>query len=303
MTRYHGKHRAPSRTRRPGSALLLATAIAAPAAGLGAPAAQATPGGGAVLTTPVTTATVARYVTVSANVRSGPGTGYTVVGSLAKGAKVSGTYTSNGWFKLGTGRYVSGSLLTSTPPSSTVTRYTTVTANVRSGPSTSHAVVGTAAKGTKLTGTMTSTGWLKVDSGRYVSGSVLTSTPPSTSPAPSPGTVTGAMVLNEAAKYAGIYYVYGGTTPAGFDCSGYTSYVFRQLGISLPRTAADQRRATAYTSNPRPGDLVFFGTYHVAIYAGNGYIWDSGKPGLPVQKRAIWSYADVTYGHVAGVSN
>lgn len=48
---------------------------------------------------------------------------------------------------------------------------------------------------------------------------------------------------------------------------------------------------------------MFFGTYHAAIYAGDGYIWDSGKPGLPVQKRKIWSYADVTYGHVAGVSN
>ncbi|MEP7194051.1 MAG: C40 family peptidase [Actinomycetota bacterium] len=104
-------------------------------------------------------------------------------------------------------------------------------------------------------------------------------------------------VLGIAASLAGIYYIYGGTTTAGFDCSGFTQYVFNKVGISLPRTAEQQRQATTPVTNPRPGDLVFFGTpaYHNGIYAGNGMMWDSPKTGSAVALRAIWSSA-VTYG-------
>ena len=54
----------------------------------------------------------------------------------------------------------------------------------------------------------------------------------------------GAAVMAIAARYAGIAYVYGGTTPAGFDCSGYVRYVMAQVGVSLPRTSSEQRAAT-----------------------------------------------------------
>ncbi|MEO6411402.1 MAG: NlpC/P60 family protein [Pedococcus sp.] len=104
-------------------------------------------------------------------------------------------------------------------------------------------------------------------------------------------------VLAIAAQYEGIMYVYGGTTPAGFDCSGFTAYVFRQVGISLPRTAEQQRQAVTPVSNPQPGDLVFFGApaYHMGIYAGNGMMWDSPRSGKAVALRSIWS-SSVTYG-------
>lgn len=104
-------------------------------------------------------------------------------------------------------------------------------------------------------------------------------------PAPSGG------IVGIAAQYTGIYYVHGGTTPAGFDCSGYTSFVYQQAGISLPRTAAAQQAAATPVSNPQPGDLVFWGypAYHVGIYAGDGMVYDSGRPGIPTQKRAIFS--------------
>jgi peptidoglycan DL-endopeptidase CwlO len=116
-------------------------------------------------------------------------------------------------------------------------------------------------------------------------------------PAPAPSKPAAGGVLGIAAQYAGIMYVYGGTTPAGFDCSGFTQYVFRQVGISLPRTAEDQRQATTPVSNPQPGDLVFFGSpaYHVGIYAGNGMMWDSPRTGKAVALRSIWS-SSVTYG-------
>lgn len=107
-----------------------------------------------------------------------------------------------------------------------------------------------------------------------------------------------AGVLGIAASLAGIYYIYGGTTTAGFDCSGYTQYVFGQIGIKLPRTAEQQRQFATPVSNPVPGDLVFFGApaYHVGIYAGNGKMWDSPQTGSSVSLRSILSNA--TYGRV-----
>lgn len=105
-------------------------------------------------------------------------------------------------------------------------------------------------------------------------------------------------VLAIAAQYEGLMYSYGGTSPStGFDCSGFTQYVFGKVGISLPRTAEEQRQVTARVSNPQPGDLVFFGSpaYHVGIYAGNGMMWDSPRSGKAVALRSIWS-SNVTYG-------
>lgn len=107
-------------------------------------------------------------------------------------------------------------------------------------------------------------------------------------------------VLGYAQQYTGIMYSWGGTSPStGFDCSGYIQYVFNKAGISLPRTAEQQRQATTPVSTPQPGDLVFWGApaYHNAIYAGNGMIYDSGKPGIPTQKRKMFSGV-TSYGRV-----
>lgn len=83
-------------------------------------------------------------------------------------------------------------------------------------------------------------------------------------------------ILATANGQLGVSYRYGGTTPAGFDCSGFVQYVFRKNGISLPRTSYDQFKAgkSIAKSELKPGDLVFFNTYgsgasHVGIYAGN----------------------------------
>lgn len=105
-------------------------------------------------------------------------------------------------------------------------------------------------------------------------------------------------VLAIAAQYKGLMYLYGGTSPStGFDCSGFTQFVFKKVGISLPRTAEAQRQATTRVSNPQPGDLVFFGSpaYHVGIYAGGGRMWDSPRSGKSIDLHSIWS-SNVTYG-------
>ena len=113
-------------------------------------------------------------------------------------------------------------------------------------------------------------------------------TAPSTAAAPAPSAVRGVVAI--AAAYTGIPYRRGGAGPGGFDCSGYTSFVYRKAGKSIPRTAAAQQAAARRVSSPRPGDLVFFGSpaYHVGIYAGNGLMFDAGKPGLVTQKRKIF---------------
>ena len=84
-------------------------------------------------------------------------------------------------------------------------------------------------------------------------------------------------IVQTAMEYIGVPYVFGGTTPGGFDCSGYVRYVFAQAGISLPRMADEQYEVgrPVATSDLRTGDLVFFSTYeygasHVGIYLSNG---------------------------------
>lgn len=117
------------------------------------------------------------------------------------------------------------------------------------------------------------------------------------------GSAKGESVLAVAARYVGVPYVYGGSSPRGMDCSGYVQYVFAQLGISLPRTADQQMHATTRISRSEagPGDLVFFvsggSAYHVGIYAGNNMMYDAGRPGETIVKRAIWT-ATVVFGRV-----
>lgn len=97
-------------------------------------------------------------------------------------------------------------------------------------------------------------------------------------------------LIQVASKYKGIPYRYGGTTTAGFDCSGYTQYVFKQLGLSIPRTSGGQySTGTAVSkSSLKTGDLVFFntsgkGVSHVGIYIGNNnFIHSSTSKGVSV---------------------
>ncbi|WUJ74536.1 NlpC/P60 family protein [Kribbella soli] len=121
----------------------------------------------------------------------------------------------------------------------------------------------------------------------------------------STGTTTfRAKVLREAAKLKGTPYRYGGTTTRGFDCSGYTGFVYKKAGHKLPRTSRQQYSATKHISRKaaKPGDLVFFrngggGVYHVGIYAGGNMLWHASKPGRPVAKAKIWT-SSVAFGRI-----
>ena len=99
--------------------------------------------------------------------------------------------------------------------------------------------------------------------------------------------LTGANIIARAKELIGTPYKRGGTTTAGFDCSGFTMYIYNHFDIELPRTAKEQatKGIAVSKANLKMGDLVFFGKsiYHVGIYVGGGEFIHSPKPGSEVK--------------------
>ena len=101
--------------------------------------------------------------------------------------------------------------------------------------------------------------------------------------------------LRVTAAQVGIPYLWGGTTPRGFDCSGLSQYAYARVGKSLPRTAMQQYKATIRVKrgNQRAGDLIFLysngNVYHMGVYSGNGYFWHAPRTGSLVKKSRIWT--------------
>ncbi len=174
------------------------------------------------------------------------------------------------------------------------------TVNVRKEPNTSSEIVTNATMNTEVVVQSEEGGWSKVTvNGRdgYIATNLLSSTRQTTSRSSttrrsttstqtqdttasttSSASSSGAAVVAKAKSYIGYKYVYGGSSPStGFDCSGFTSYIYKQFGVSLNRTAAGQySNGTAVSrANLQPGDLVMFGKSginHVGIYIGGGMI-------------------------------
>ena len=115
-------------------------------------------------------------------------------------------------------------------------------------------------------------------------------------------TTSAAVVLPTAERYIGVPYKWGGTSPSGFDCSGYTQYVFAKHGVKLPRTSRSQALTGMGISDYRAlraGDLIMFAESgkpisHVAIYAGRDRIIHSSRSGSGVRyddlgsRRGTW---------------
>jgi cell wall-associated NlpC family hydrolase len=114
----------------------------------------------------------------------------------------------------------------------------------------------------------------------------------------------GQAIVDTAMKYLGVPYVWGGTSPSGFDCSGLVQYVCKKNGISVPRVAASQRNVGKSVSrqNLQPGDLVFFSSggrvSHVGIYVGNGNMIHAPQTGDVVKISSIETSYRVS--HYAG---
>ena len=130
-------------------------------------------------------------------------------------------------------------------------------------------------------------------------GSNATNNTTNTTPTPTPsGSVNGAAIVAEAYKYIGTPYVWGGKDPSGFDCSGFTRYVYLQVtgrdigGWTVPQESAGTKISV---SQAKAGDLLFWGspggTYHVAIALGGGQYIHAPQPGESVKVGSVQWFA------------
>lgn len=202
-----------------------------------------------------------------------------------------------------------------------VTKYTTDYLNLRSGAGTSFSILTTIPTRTKVTVTDSQSGWDKVSYASYVgwsSAAYLSTTAPAAPTAPTapttpstpstPVTDESSPIGEQAAAAAmsalGAPYVYGGESWAegGFDCSGLTQWAYKQVGISIPRTATTQYNGLKKVSSPIVGDLVVYASggsiQHVGMYIGNGQIVHSPDVGKFVEVRSVNFNTMSIYGYV-----
>ena len=249
-----------------------------------------------------------------------------IITTLPQDTMVAVLNNSSSWYKVianGKEGYVSSEFLTGSLTtdfslgSAKIVCDTTV--NFRSQPNTSSSVLASLRNGTVVSVTGVQGGWFKVTyngqkgyvhpdylsfsnvqgSGSTDSSGSSSITPPSNSVSYNGSSEKRAAVLEYAAQFLGTPYVYGGSTPSGFDCSGFTSYVFKNTVGSIPRVAQAQFDATTRVSMDEllPGDLVFFGSSassisHVGIYVGNNQFIHSPHTGDVVKYDSLTgSYA------------
>ncbi|CEI73404.1 MULTISPECIES: SH3 domain-containing protein [Romboutsia] len=293
---------------------------------------------GGETSTPVTGKT-GTITTAALNIRSGPSTSYGIITKVYEGNKVEILEkSSNGWYKVklsngkigwGSGSYISLSDSSagsgnnannggeiSTPVTGKKGTITTAALNIRSGPSTSYGVITKAYQGDRVDILESSNGWYKVKlsngkvgwgSSSYISLSNSNTGSGSNSSSDNGQTSQSKVqkVLSTAMAQLGKPYVWGAEGPNSFDCSGLTYYVYKQVGITLPRVSTAQYSVGRSVSwnNLQPGDLMFSSTdgsgriTHVGIYIGNGQMIHAPKPGDVVQKTSInnsyWKNAHV----------
>lgn len=153
---------------------------------------------------------------------------------------------------------------------------------MRSGPSTDSSILCSIPDNTVVQIIGINNGWYKItyngQTGYVSSNYVSLRTVEAASTSSVAESSAGSGVIAYAKKYLGVDYVYGGSSPSGFDCSGFTMYVYSHFGYSLPHSASSQlKNGTSISrSNLKPGDLVFFrkpgssyAATHVGIYVGN----------------------------------
>ena len=190
------------------------------------------------------------------------------------------------------------------------------TLNVRSGPGTDYDKVTSLSNGSVVTIVGIDNGWYKVKTSGgsvgYVSSDYMTTCKDSAG-SRGDGTVVaassslGQQVVDYAKQFLGVPYVYGGNGPNSFDCSGFTTYVYRHFGYTLNRTASTQlsNGVAVSKSELQPGDLVFFRyntsypASHVGIYIGNGQFIhaSTNKYQVQIDQLLTGHYANV---YIAG---
>lgn len=223
--------------------------------------------------------------------RSSASTSSEIVTTLDKGTSVSILDTSDDdWYKVsynGKTGYVSADYVAVDQDGSFTApgMVNSDNVNIRSAASADASVVETIDKGTLLTVTGLQNGWYSVTCQYGTKGFIRSDLVNLTADADdNSNDNAGSKVVTTAKRYLGTRYVYGGSSPSGFDCSGFTMYVYRQYGYSLPHTATGQWQTSVgkkvySSSNLQTGDLVFFcdpsrsngkTCSHAGIYIGAG---------------------------------
>ena len=245
----------------------------------------------------------------------------TILATAAKGDTVVVLEdTGSGWYKVdyqSVEGYMSGEYLDVAAKADVTIGYGLVqsdgsTLNVRSGPATTYDKVASLSDGAVVTIVGIDSGWYKVTTSGgttgYVSSDYMVTCKDSagsrgdgTAVAASSG--LGQQVADYGLQFLGTPYVYGGNGPSCFDCSGFTSYVYRHFGYTLNRTASGQlsNGVSVSKSELQPGDLVFFrynttkAASHVGIYIGNGQFVHASTNTYTVKTD------NLTSGHYANV--
>ena len=233
----------------------------------------------------------------------------------------------NGWYKVDYNTvegYMSGEYLTVSAQADVTIGYGLVqaggsTLNVRSGPGTTYSKVTTLSDGAVVSIVGIDNGWYKITTSSgatgYVSSEYMVTCKDSsgsrgdgtTAVAVAPNSSMGQQIVDYAKQFLGVPYVYGGNGPSSFDCSGFTSYIYRHFGYTLNRTASTQlsNGVAVSKSELQPGDLVFFRyntsypASHVGIYIGNGQFIhaSTNKYQVQIDQLLTGHYANV---YIAG---
>lgn len=265
----------------------------------------------------------------SLRLRAEASTTGSVLKNLSHGTKVDVlSVLENGWYQVdynGTTGYVSGDYLTvmedgvqdeAVPTAEPAPQAAEPVAekvyikvvegplNIRSGPGTDYDRVGSLSTGRMAEVLETLDGWYKIGSG-YVSADYVTEVDGAAYEA---SYSKGQEIADYALQFVGYRYVYGGSSPSGFDCSGFTSYVYKQFGYKLNRSASDQldNGTPVSMSELQPGDIVIFKkgnsskrATHVGLYIGNSQFVhaSTSKVGVIISKMSDAYY---TTGFVGG---
>lgn len=235
------------------------------------------------------------------NIRSGATTDSSIIGSVNTNDTLTITGLADNYYSLdfnGSEAYASADYVSVNILSSAIV--TTDLLNIRTQPTTASNVMGQLVYNDEVFVTDRYDDWYQIlikGVFGYVHSDYISTrdTVPMSSRSSASFSRAGSNVVEYSKQFMGVPYVTGGSSPSGFDCSGFTSYVYRQFGVSLPRTASSQAGAGIEVSrgNLVPGDLVFFDTYggisHVGIFTGGDSFIHATVPGDVVKISSLSS--------------